>query len=131
MLLGASPESMVSQMLDQIGGAFSAIIFGCEHIKEQAQAGQVRSKYRIRRSCLVNLNRRDAVSTLAEALQSLARWAFHRKIGQQIRVREYQEREYFSLGAQLRIGGAPLGSSSPTPAPVADARTSTWGRGHW
>jgi hypothetical protein len=79
----------------------------------------------------MNLNRRDAVSTLAEALQSLARWAFHRKIGQQIRVREYQEREYFSLGAQLRIGGAPLGSSSPTPAPVADARTSTWGRGHW
>ena len=69
----------------------------------------------------MNLNRRDAVSTLAEALQSLARWAFHRKIGQQIRVREYQEREYFSLRAQLRIGGAPLGSSEDVATPARRA----------
>ena len=35
-----------------------------------------------RRPCLVNLKRRDAVSTHAET-----RWAFHRKIGQQIQER--------------------------------------------
>ena len=33
--------------------------------------------------CLVNLNRRDAVSTRFES-----RWAFHRKIGQQIQERK-------------------------------------------
>ena len=50
------------------------------------------------KSCLVNLNRRDAVSTLAES-RFESRWAFHMKIGQLIQERTPKEAQRSSCGS--------------------------------
>jgi hypothetical protein len=82
MLLGASPESTVSQTLDLckirslIGGAFSVVA---------STSGPGRA---IKVSDTQKLSRRDAVSTLTEQ-HSLCRASqgFHRKIGQPCEVK--------------------------------------------